>query len=84
MGGYKIKVNIEIVECEEGVDVAPKQLDEGAFEFNIAAGAAESIDECEQVLLKTNYPVIRSALAHHLESISKKNLKPKSKEITGR
>ncbi len=72
MGAYKIKVNIEIVECEGAVDEAPKQLEEGAFEFNIAADTAESIDGCEQALLKTNYPAIRSALAHHLESISKK------------
>ena len=84
MGAYKIKVNIEIVECEAAVDEAPKQLDDGAFEFNIAANTAESIDGCEQALLKTNYPAIRSALAHHLESISKKSLKPKSKGSTGR
>ena len=84
MGAYKIKVNIEIVECEATVDQAPRQLDEGAFEFNIAADKAESIDACEQALLKANYPAIRSALAHHLESVSKKSLKPKSKGISGR
>ena len=72
MGAYKIKVNIEIVECEGTVDEAPKQMDEGTFEFNIAGDTAESIDGCEQALLKTNYPAIRSALVHHLESISKK------------
>jgi hypothetical protein len=83
MGNYKIKVNIEIVECEEAVEQVPQRVDDGVFEFNIAADAAESIDACEQALLSTNYPALRSALAHHLETLSKKSLKPRSKGKTG-
>jgi hypothetical protein len=34
---------------------------------------AVSIDECEQALLRTNYPAIRAAIAEHLTELSKKN-----------
>ena len=84
MGNYKIKVNIEIVESEEVVNESPQEVDEGVFEFNISGAAAESIDACEQALLSTNYPALRSALAHHLETISKKSSKPRRKRGFGR
>ena len=70
---YKIRVKVEIVECEEPVIACPKQVNNGSFEFNINPEQAESIDDCEQALLKTNYPAIRAALSQHLETISKKN-----------
>ncbi len=83
MGNYKIKVNIEIVESEDVVNESPQEMGEGVFEFNISGEAAESIDACEQALLSTNYPALRSALAHHLETISKKSLKPRRKRGFG-
>ena len=83
MGNYKIKVNIEIVESEEGIDEVPQDLGNGAFEFNITGEAAESIDACEQALLSTNYPALRSALAQHLETVSKKSLKSNWKKGFG-
>jgi ribosomal protein L13E len=73
MSNYKIKVNIEIVECQEPVQVRPVKLEEGCFEFNISAGRAYSIDDCEQALLETNYSALREALKQHLSEISKKN-----------
>jgi hypothetical protein len=75
MGNYKIRVNVEIVECDEPSTSAPQQVNEGLFEFNISAEAAESIDDCEQALLATNYPAIRAAISQHLETLSKKKLK---------
>lgn len=83
MGNYKIKVNIEIVESEEAVNESPQEIEEGSFELNISGAAAESIDACEQALLSTNYPALRSALAHHLETISKKSLQPRPKQGFG-
>jgi len=74
MPNYKIKVNIEIVECQEPVQVRPVKTDEGGFEFNISDARACSIDDCEQALLATNYPALREALAQHLTEISKKKL----------
>ena len=55
MSNYKLKVNIEIVECQEPVQVRPVKLEDGCFEFNISAGRACNSDECEQALLETNY-----------------------------
>lgn len=76
MSNYKIRVKIEIVESEEGISAAPEQVSGGLFEFNIAPTTAESIDDCEQALLATQYPALRAALSEHLERVSKK--KPKS------
>jgi len=73
MSNYKIKVNIEIVECDELVSETPQQQVDGSFELNISSVHAESIDECEQFLLQTNYPALRAALGAHLEAVSKKN-----------
>lgn len=73
MNNYKIKVNIEIIECEEPVFETPKHQDDGSFELNMSPTSAESIDDCEQFLLETNYPALRSALSEHLEAVSKKN-----------
>lgn len=76
MGNYKIKVNIEIVESDEEITPSPQEVGDGIFELNISGEAGESIDACEQALLSTNYPALRSALAHHLETVSKKSLRP--------
>ena len=75
MGNYKIKVNIEIVESEEAISSGPEEIETGVFEFNISPEAATSIDACEQALLSTNYPALRSALAQHLETLSQKKRK---------
>ena len=75
MGNYKIKVNIEIVESDEAISSGPEEIETGVFEFNISPEAATSIDACEQALLSTNYPALRSALAHHLETLSQKKRK---------
>jgi hypothetical protein len=73
MVAYKIRVNVEIVECNEPTTPTPQQVNDSLFEFNISPEQAESIDDCEQALLETNYPAIRAALSQHLESLSKKN-----------
>lgn len=72
MPNYKIKVNIEIVECTEPVQIRPVRLDDGGFEFNISDAQACSIDDCEQALLETNYPALRQALEQHLSEVSQK------------
>jgi hypothetical protein len=73
MGNYKIRVNVEIVECDEPSTASPQPIKAGSFEFNISPEQAQSIDDCEQALLETNYPAIRSAISQHLETLSKKN-----------
>lgn len=70
---YKIKVKIEIVESEQEKGEDPVQTNGGQFELVIPAGQAMSIDQCEQALLRTNYPALRGALAEHLSELSKKS-----------
>ena len=69
---YKIKVNIEIVECNDETQQEPHQQKDGYFEFVISDEQGCSIDKCEQALLKANYPALREALSAHLTQVSKK------------
>jgi hypothetical protein len=70
---YKIKVKVEIVESDQEAEVDLIRTEDGQFELVISAEQAVSIDECEQALLRTNYPAIRAAIAKHLTELSKKN-----------
>ncbi|MFH1097172.1 MAG: hypothetical protein V1749_06710 [Candidatus Desantisbacteria bacterium] len=74
MGNYKIKVKVEIVECNEKTDETPTGKQDGSFEFNISEGDAISIDRCEQALLRTNYGAVREAISKHLTEVSKKKV----------
>lgn len=71
---HRIRVKVEIVECEGvGPDKAqPHRLGEGEFELLIDEAVAGSIDDCEQALLATNFPALRDALSKHLAEWSKK------------
>ena len=69
---YKIKVNVEITESDQEVEAEVVETEEGQFELVISEDQAISIDECEQALLRTNYPAIRAAIAKHLTELSKK------------
>ena len=72
MSNYKIRINVEIVECnKQNKEVAEEQSD-GSFEMVIKEADAISIDNSEKALLSTAYPAIRKALAEHLENVSKK------------
>ena len=72
MGNYKIKVNIEIVECPDGEGAGECLENNGSFTMTIGEKDAESIDQCESSVLATAHPAIRKALAEHLEEMSKK------------
>ena len=75
MKNYKIKVNIEIEECDEPATDNPEKINEGGFEFNITDKQAGNIDDCEQALLRTNYEAMREAMTVHLTQLSKKKQK---------
>jgi len=73
MGAYKIKVKIELVECEEkekGSDL--RKLEDDSFTMTIRERDALSIDKCEAAVLQTAYPTIREAVSKHLTEMSKK------------
>lgn len=79
VGCYKIKVNVEIVECPKSEPGDPIKKKDGCFEMNIIEEQAISIDKCEKALLATNYEAIRDAISRHLTEVSKK--KPWNKGV---
>jgi len=82
MKSHRIRVKVEIVECEAKVqpEAGPQQLGDGEFELLISEAVASSIDDCEQALLQTNYPALRDALSKHLAEISKKRRAQQAQE----
>lgn len=72
MGKYKVKVNIELVECNGAEEHDPMKEKEGSFTMTISEQDAISIDNCERAVLRTAYPTIRDAVSRHLAEISKK------------
>ena len=70
---YKVKVNIEIEKCADVVTDEFTQVGIGKFERIISAEQAQSIDECEQMLLETNYAALRDAFAAHCSQMSQEH-----------
>ncbi len=81
MGNYKIKVNIEIVECSDDEGKGHCLENDGCFEMTIGEKDAESIDQCESSVMATAHPAIRKALAEHLEEMSKKKVPKKRRKV---
>jgi len=73
MKRHKIIVKVEIVECEEEEQGKPVKKSDGEFELIMNEKQSVSIDDCEELLLRANYPAIRDALSKHLSEISKKS-----------
>jgi hypothetical protein len=72
LSNYKIKVHVEIVECNDQDTKATVEQDDGDFTMIINEKDAVSIDNSEKALLSTAYPAMRKALVEHLEKVSKK------------
>ena len=72
MTRYKVKINVELVECNEAVSDTPTEQRDGSFSMVISEKDAVSIDKCEKTILETAYPTIRAALSEHLTGVSKK------------
>jgi hypothetical protein len=69
----KVKVQVEIEECADTVTDGPRKESVGVFEWVVSAEQAHSIDECEQIVLQTNYAALRDAFAHHLSAVSQQH-----------
>lgn len=76
MGGYKVRVRVEIV--PEELDAAPlaapgqiDRVDEQVVEA-VTTEQAFSIDDMEEALLRTGYAAMRQAVADHFGKMSKK------------
>jgi len=73
MSKYKIKVRVELVECDETENHEINKNNDGSFSMVISEQDAISIDMCEKSVLQIAYPTIREAVSNHLSQISKKN-----------
>ncbi len=60
MSKYKIKVHVELVECDDAVNHELIKNNDGSFSMAISEQDAVSIDMCEKSVLQTAYPTIRA------------------------
>ena len=72
MGKYRIRVKVELVECDDADIMGLKKEGDGDFSMTIDEKDAISIDHCEKSVLLTAYPTIRDAISAHLSEVSKK------------
>lgn len=70
---YKVRVQIDIVECADTVTDVPNRTDGGAFEYVMSAEQAHDIDACEQILLQTNHAALRDSFASYLSAVSQQH-----------
>jgi hypothetical protein len=73
MSKYKIKVRVELVECDETENHEINKNNDGSFSMVISDQDSTSIDMCEKSVSQTAYPTIREAVSNHLSQISKKS-----------
>lgn len=81
MSQYKIRVQIEMIPCDDAPTNTPIHGHDGSLSIVLSEADAIKIDACEQALLQTTYPKLREALATHLSEMSKK--KPGSSRERG-
>ena len=80
MGKYRIRVKVELVECDEAAANGLQKEDNGNFSMTIDEKDAISIDNCEKSILATAYPTIRDAISTHLAEVSKKKHSKKGRQ----
>jgi hypothetical protein len=72
MGKYKIRVKVELLECDGDKEHGVIKEDDGCFAMTITEQDAMNIDNCENALLRTAHSTIRDAISKHLSEVSKK------------
>jgi hypothetical protein len=72
MSTYKIRVQIEMIPCDEAPTREPVKEHDGSLSMVLSEADAINIDACEQALLQTTYPTLRETLSTHLSALSKK------------
>jgi len=73
MGKYKVKVKVELIECNDDAKAHdPQKEKDSGFTMTISEQDAISIDNCERAVLMTAHPAIRDAISKHLSELSKK------------
>ena len=81
MSKCKVKVSVELVECDETENHEINHDADGSYSMVISEQDATSIDMCEKSVLQIAYPTIRKAVSNHLSQVSKK--KPQAKPEKG-
>ncbi len=72
MNAYKIRVQIEMIPCDDTPTSTPVKERDGSLSMVLSESDAGSIDACEEALLQTTYPTLRETLSTHLSELSKK------------
>ncbi len=74
MKGTRIKIKVEFEEHEVSSEsvTEPVQEEDGTFVVEMPEAFEGDIDECEQALLRANFPALRDAMSRHLAHVSKK------------
>lgn len=77
MKGTRIKIKVEFEDYEVTSESVtdPIQTEDGSFVVEMPEALETDIDECEQALLRANFPALRDAISQHLARASKKNRK---------
>ncbi len=71
MSNYEIKIQVDMSKTDREVTRGAHQSADGSFRIVVSGASGQSIDQCEQALLATNYPAIREALSRHFSEVSK-------------
>ena len=71
MSNYEIKIHVDISKTKKEITQGAPQSADGSFRMVVSGASGQSIDQCEQALLATNYPAIREALSRHFSEVSK-------------
>jgi hypothetical protein len=74
MSNYEIKIQVDISKTEREVTQEAHQSADGSFRTVVSGASGQSIDQCEQALLATNYPAIREALSRHFSEVSRQEV----------
>ena len=73
MAGYKMRIHVEMIPCDEAPTREPVTAQDGSVSLVLSETDAMNIDACEHALLQTTYPTLRETLAPHLSEVSKKS-----------
>ena len=81
MRNIQIRISVEMVETQAPVTEGdnPGRMDDGSFSVILGNEAEFDISRLENVMLRTAYPALRTALSEHLEDASEKKAHEKLK-----
>lgn len=75
MRNIRVRISVEMEETQDPVTAGdePGRMDDGSFSVVLGNEAEFDISRLENVMLRTTYPALRTALSEHLGDASKKS-----------